>query len=181
MRKSLKILFTASVLLNVLLFGSHAAITYKHWANHPWQQAKSGLSPEARNVVARSFRASRDEIKPLAKKARAERQKLMKVFQAEEFDEEAFDKIVEDMQKHQSEIMTLKIQTMKDIAKELPPEERAKMAKKFVEALDRQKKRRRNSDTRWKHPHVPEEFDPNLDMKPETKPSFGPETDPGTK
>lgn len=157
MRKSMKILFTASVLLNVVLLGVGGGMAYKHWAEHPWQKLKRDLAPETRNVIARNFRATHKQIKPLAEQAHQGREKLMEIIQAEEFDGAAFDDAVSEMQENQEKVMDIKIDTMKKIAAELPAEERAKMAKKFVSALDRERKYYKNRDHKWKHPDAPKD------------------------
>ena len=155
MRKSMKTLFTISVLLNVVLLGVLGGIAYKHWANHPWQKVKSDLDPETRNVIARNFRSTHKEIKPLAQRAHEQRETLMEIFEAEEFDADAFDAAVAAMQENQEKVMDIKIDTMKRIAKELPPEERVKLARKFVSALERDHKRHKSRDEKWKHPDKP--------------------------
>lgn len=141
MRKSTKILFTLSVILNVLLIGSHAGMVYTQWQEQEnFQKVRAELTPEGQNLVARSFRNTFRDIKPYIEKAGAARKELIDVLEDEEFDAAAFDAAVANMRAQQNGIMDAKIATMKDLAQELPAADRAKLADKFASALEQRKR-----------------------------------------
>ena len=99
MSKKIKILFTISVLLNVILIGLVAGHSVKRWSDHPMERAMKEMSPEGRHIVARklqsAFRYGRDEMK----KMRATKKELKNILMAEEFDAEAFEEAAEKMSK----------------------------------------------------------------------------------
>ena len=66
MSKNMKILFTCSVLLNVLLLGLAGGIAFFDHHRDPVAKMQEGMSPEGRNIVARqmqsAFRDGRSEM-----------------------------------------------------------------------------------------------------------------------
>ncbi|MAF98100.1 MAG: hypothetical protein CMH26_05635 [Micavibrio sp.] len=130
-----KAYLTLSLIINVILIGVIGGMAYKDWKEHPWQQEKENLSPEARNIVGRNLQASFREMEPLGKKARKDRKELLEILTAEEFDGDAYDKIVKDMLENLDNMRVLKVAVTRDIAEQLPYEERLKIAKRMMNVI----------------------------------------------
>ena len=148
MSKRIKIIFTVSIALNVLLFGAGAGHVYHHWLSHPWHEVKAELAPETRNIVGRTFQSAFREIRPLGQDARRARADLVKILSAQKFDEAAFDKAVERLSGVKSKMRATKIKATKDLAMQLSAEERRKMAERMAKMVggghERRVKRHRN-------------------------------------
>lgn len=132
MKTRMKVLLTGSLLLNVMLIGVIGGQVYKRWAAHPWHEVKKEFSPETRNLVGRTFQGAFREIRPLGAKARKTRAEILKIFTAENFDEEAYDQATEEILETRGQMARLKIQATKDLAKQLSVEERQKMADRMA-------------------------------------------------
>lgn len=136
MNRNLKLLFTVSVLMNVLLLGvSGGMVVKRHHGPHAWmEEAQKGMSPEARTLMAREFQEAHKQIGPLGQDARAARQDIVKALSSPEFSEAEFDAAIEALRKAQQGIMTEKMEATKRIAGELPQAERAKLAEHFAKS-----------------------------------------------
>ena len=138
MNRNLKILFTLSVILNVLLIGVSGGMVFKHRHGGPgrWmEEAQHGMSPESRNLMAREFQESHKQIGPLGQKAREAREKIVQILSSPEFNEGEFDAAIESLRDAQQSIMAQKMSATKRIAAQMPQEERAKLAKHFEKSF----------------------------------------------
>ena len=126
MTRNMKILFTASIILNVVLIGMHAGKSMKRW--HHWQPEMAGLSPEAQDIVAQSIQNSQKTMKEKFEASRAAKKNVMKVLQAEEFDEQAFAQASGELQNAFEAMMMARLEAMKALSMELAPEDRAKLS-----------------------------------------------------
>lgn len=132
MSKKIRLLFTISVLLNVLLLGVSGGLVIKNSYHRPsWDKVKEGLSPETRNLMAREFQKAHRDMKPLGEEARKARKDVMNALSRKEFSESEFDTAMERLQKAQKNIMEKKIEATKALAAELPVGERKKLAEHF--------------------------------------------------
>ena len=131
MSKSLKIIFTLSIILNVLLLGVIAGHTYKKWNDDPIEQAMDEMSPEGRNIVARkiqaAFREGRDEMRSM----RQSKKQLQSLLTAEEFDASAFEEEALKLHELIKEKGFKRIEITKELAQELSLEDRKVLAKRF--------------------------------------------------
>lgn len=131
MSKKIKILFTISVLLNVVLIGMAAGHMVKRWNHSPMETAMKEMSPEGRHIVARelqnAFRDGHDDMR----KMRQTKKELKKILTAEEFDADAFESAAEKMHEMRSEMGEKRIDVTKGLAKKLSREDRSALAKKF--------------------------------------------------
>jgi uncharacterized membrane protein len=175
MRKTTKILFTASILLNIALLGALGGKVYKDAKRHPWKLVKEELSPESRNIVARNFRATHRQMWQTHKEGQALRKKMDKILKAEEFDEEAFRKNAEKIAKLKEKMNKARLDSMVDLAKTLPYEDRVKIADKMARAMKPRgpgEMRKRDSAARqkfWTPPQPHTVPVPKPDEKPEAE------------
>ncbi len=135
MRNSIKFIFTLSLLLNVVLLGYIGRHEYDTWEHHPWQETREALSPEARNLVARTFQSAFREIREAGDKARKIRSDLVDILSAPAFDPKAFDKTAKKLMDSRQIITALKIKATKQVAEDLSPEDRAKMAERMTDMI----------------------------------------------
>lgn len=131
MTKRVKIFFTVSVLLNLLLGGALAGMAVDEMGHKPWEEVKAELAPETQNLLARSFQESSRAMSSTIGDMRSAREKMKKIFSAKEFDETAYDKAVEEMTLAQQKLMNERLRVSKELATQLPQEEREKIAEKF--------------------------------------------------
>ncbi len=135
MSKRIKLMFTVSVLLNVLLVGLGGGVAYKHWAAHPWKQDRQELSPEARHIVGRNLQGAFREIKPLGDEARKARAALIKVLSAEDFDADRYDEAALRLSVAKEKMRAKKVEVTKVIASQLSAEERGQMAERMTKMI----------------------------------------------
>lgn len=134
MSRKYKIILTVSIILNVLLLGMTGGMMYKKWQ---WKRSnieivQADFSPEARNLIARHFQEARNEMKDEFGKSRQRRKKLVDLLRAENFDQDEYDRTVEQMRDTQNELLERKMEMLKDLALALPPEDRKKISPQFI-------------------------------------------------
>ncbi|MCK5384886.1 MAG: periplasmic heavy metal sensor [Alphaproteobacteria bacterium] len=136
MSKLAKIIFTLSLILNVLFLGLVAGRVY-HEANRqrPWDKTKEALAPETREVLKTTFKEKKKEIIPLFKDVHKKKEAMKAIIIAPEFDGEAYDALVGEFKELNSKFMEHRSATIKSIFLQLPQEERAKMAHHTVERM----------------------------------------------
>ncbi len=130
MTKNMKIVFTVSVLLNILMAGVLAGFAVKCNQPEPWRAppAMEKLSPEGRALMKQSFDQSRDTMRQTFQDARQLRERLNSILEAETFDPEAYAAASAALREHQVKIMERRAQTAGDLAAKLNPEDRRLMA-----------------------------------------------------
>lgn len=135
MKRSTKIIFTGSLLLNLLLIGLVGGHVAKRWSDHSMAGIRAQLSPESRNVVGRTFQSTFREIRPLGQEARKARADMVKILSAKEFDQEAFDTAADKLKTLQGDIQDLKIDATREVASQLSVEDRRKMADRMAKMV----------------------------------------------
>lgn len=135
MSKNLKLFFTLSVILNVLLLGVSAGMALHRPMGPGWDKVQEQLSPETRQKMAAEFQQAHKDIRPLADKAKAAREEIVEALSNEEFSEPQFDTAIGNLREAQRNIMDYKIAATKRLAAELPPEERKKLASHFARSF----------------------------------------------
>lgn len=133
MTKTLKVIFTISVLLNIafvgLVSGHHAKKMKK------WEAFHSELAPETHELIKATLKNKHDIIRQKRKMEREKLAVISGVLNAEEFDEAKFKDAIEDWREFQNGVIEGKTDTMIRIASELPQAERQKLSKRFVHVL----------------------------------------------
>lgn len=134
MKRSVNIIFTLSVVLNLLLIGVIGGYIYKK-QNEPgsWHQVKETLAPETKKIMRDSFK--RKEMIAMFMEARKKRSEIEKVLTAEEFDPVAYDALAQEIQAMNTQFSAKRLEHIKRIATKLPQEERKKLAKHAVSKL----------------------------------------------
>lgn len=131
MSNNMRMIFTISIILNVLLIGWAAGMAYKHYTYNPMQKMQAEMSPEARNIVARTmqkaFREGREEMK----KARAVKKDIKAILSAPEFDAEAFDAKAKTLSEIMRGMGQRRIEVTKELASQLSAADRKVLSERF--------------------------------------------------
>lgn len=137
MSKKMKIIFTLSVVLNVLLIGLVAGKAVHSFRGHhdPVEKIAKDMSPEGRHIVARTmqnaFREGRDKMKEMRKT----KDEMKKIITADEFDPDAFEAQAEKMHGMFAEMGQKRIEVTKELASQLSKEDRVKLAEGFAKGF----------------------------------------------
>jgi uncharacterized membrane protein len=157
MTAKFKSIFTVSILLNVLLFGALAGVTADRFMHRPWEKMLSkDLTPETQNVMARTFQKSHEQIKGSYEEMQKAREDMAAAFSASTFDANAYEEAVKRMNKARAKVMDQRFETMKELAAELPQDERKKMAKQIAKGFGGYHKYGFKSPRMFDHPPKPE-------------------------
>lgn len=145
MSNKVKVIFTLSLMLNVLLIGFGGSMAYK---KHQFKQAfkhkmTENVSEEGKQVMRDTFRQARSDKKGLIMKAVKNRKAMADLLMAEEFDAQAYDELAEQMMKDQNVLSTHKIELVKSMAQNMSIEDRKAMAHKMADIVDGFKPRHR--------------------------------------
>lgn len=133
MSKRMKLVFTASLLLNIVLIGIGAGMLFRFCQDVP---IPSDMSPEARHFIARTFQNGREQIKPLIVDVKEQRKKVEALLLAEEFNEKAYNEEVEKLLVAQEKITRKRAEIMGDALLDLPAADRQKFAGRIIEGLE---------------------------------------------
>ena len=153
MSRNVKILFTLSVIVNVILLGVAGGYVMRDMGKGPWEEASQELSPESRAMVSQMFEKMHADAKPIMEDMKEARQDLKNVMMKQDFDPKKFDECIDRMRDLRLKMGQKFAATTKEVAMSLPPMERQRMAEKFLSGFDW--KNRRGS--RW---HCDETFGP---------------------
>ncbi len=132
MSRKFKIILTISVVLNVLLLGLSGGMIYqKNQWKRPTMEA-AGLSPEARNIVARNFQGARKDMKSNFARSKKARRDVIALLKKDKLDEKRYDRAVAALKKTQGQMIERKMEMLKQLSRDLPPEERSKISEGFI-------------------------------------------------
>lgn len=129
--KAVKVIFTVSIILNVLLLGGAGGLAYKHWNDKPYHAMHEEMSPESRNIVARTMQNAFRDSRADMKEARAIKKDIRALMVAPEFDAEAFDAKAEKLHGIMSAMGHKRIDITKELAAQLSQDDRRVLAEKF--------------------------------------------------
>lgn len=129
MSKSLKLVFLASLVLNLLLFGVLLGrMPYGFGAQPSRQQRMDQALKNLPEPVQTRFRERLAQIRaagdPLRKRMDAARQEVLRIMSADNFDEAAYDRQIEQLNELRTEMFKRMSQTAKQTIEQLSPEDR---------------------------------------------------------
>lgn len=143
MSRRLKVIFTLSLLLNVLLIGVVAGACYKRMDGPP--RFSESRNPQFNHKMAQAMMEARKGQEALYKDMKDARKELVSVLSAPDFSEDAFKAASEKVEKAQEALSRARNEATLKMAKEMTPEERQQMAK-HMQAMSERYKRQRDSD-----------------------------------
>lgn len=137
MNKKMKIIFTLSLVINILLLGMLGGQVYrmKHGGHGSWGDLREKLTPETRALMKQTFKEKKPEIFAIFKEVREKKNALIEVFSAEVFDPVAYDAAARDLQQLGIKIANHKLETFKELGGQLPQEDRKVLAQKLVSTV----------------------------------------------
>lgn len=153
MSKRMRLVFTASLLLNIIFFAVGIGMFYRYCQDIP---IPGTMSPDARNFVARTYQNGREEVKPLITEVKARRQKVEDILESDNFDRKAYDAAVDDLLETQGKIARHRANTMGKALNDLSDEDRQKFSKEIINGLTPGRPRHRGHKD-WKRDEVPKE------------------------
>ncbi len=133
MSKTLKVIFTLSILFNI----AFAGLVSGHYAKQMkrWDQFREELAPETQELMKATFKEKRDAIRKKKKVSHEKLGAIAEILNAEEFSEDEFKAAIEDWRIFQNKVIDGKAETMIGMALQLPQAERQKLSKRFVHIL----------------------------------------------
>lgn len=134
MNRRMKLIFTVSILLNIVFIGVGAGMFYRFCQERI--DIPGSMTPEARHFMAMTFQKGRDEVKPLIKDVKEQRKAVEKVITAETFDLEAYKKVTAAMLDTRDDITRKRAEIMGEALVELPLEDRKKFARRVIDGLE---------------------------------------------
>jgi uncharacterized membrane protein len=132
MNRRMKLIFTISILLNIVFVGVGAGLLYKFCRDVP---IPGEMSPDARNFVARTYQQGRADVRPLIDEVKARKKKVEAILLADEFNAKAYDAAVDDVLETQGKIARHRADTMSKALEQLSPEDRKKFSKHILDGL----------------------------------------------
>ena len=129
MNRTLKLLFLGSLILNVVLVGVLMGqlprrLERGSFREQRMEQALKDLPQATQTRLREKFKQMRAAGDPLRDQLRAAREETLAILSAEPFDEAAYDRQVSNIDELQLQMFKKIGLVVKEIAKELPPEER---------------------------------------------------------
>ncbi len=134
MKWSVKMMFTLSIFVNLLLvgvIGGHLARKAQHHTF--WQE--DNISVEARALLKEKMKGKFSEIKPLFQAMRDTKNDMEQILAAPEFDEAAFYIFAGRMSDLHVQITQKRLELTMEIVKELSPEDRKALASHLASKL----------------------------------------------
>ena len=133
MSKKIKTVLTVSIILNVLLLGVLIGMSADDYKDHRNRRAEfrsvvDKLPADKSKLVKKSMRGLHKETRKTRNEVRKSRKNINKIISAPEFDESAYDKEIENLQRLQSEIMFKFGKVTKELAIQLEQDERKVIA-----------------------------------------------------
>ena len=136
MNKKLKFVFLASILLNVLLGGVLLGELPRRLdrslsRQEQMDKAIKELPEPMRSRFRNKMEQARKDVEPIRDQIQEARNETIHVFIAEPFDEAAYDRQVSKITDLRVQLAKRMAASMKEAAKELPPEQRQALAEAF--------------------------------------------------
>lgn len=140
MNRRMKMIFTVSVLLNIVFIGVGAGLFFRFCQEEV--HIPGQISPEAKHFIARTYQEGREEVKPLIEEVKKDRAKVEAVLTADTFDAEAYKAQVSEMLDSRDAISRKRAEIMGRALVDLPPEDRKEFAKRILDGLEGHKPRK---------------------------------------
>lgn len=153
-KNSVRVAFTVSILLNLLLVGITGGMML-HQKHKPWHEIKAEMSPETQHLMARTLQKSRRDMGGEMREMRAAKKALAKIMSAKEFDADAYERAMKRMSAARAKVEKGRTKAMKELATQLPREERKKLAGRFTRSPGRYPEKRKiekDSNKIWPPP-----------------------------
>lgn len=130
MSRTVKFIFTISIILNLVFIGLAGAYFVKSERYHfsRKEDVKEKLSPEGKALMEQTFKDGMKDMRQSFEDARAARHDVLVSLQADEFDPATYDEAIANMNIVMDRMIDKKISKTKELAEKLSDEDRKLMA-----------------------------------------------------
>lgn len=137
MSKRIKIIFTVSILFNILFLALSAGAAYKFSlrADKPFIEVRANLSDDARQALRSKMRDGVKAHKDHQKKVRQYQQGMEDILMADTFDREAYMRVAQKLSEFNAQRSQDRIEKTADLMETLSVEDRKAMAKHISKRL----------------------------------------------
>lgn len=137
MSRTLKIIFTLSILLNIALLAAGGGMIHKKmkYGYGPERDMRSELSDESRELIRSTFRGAREEFKPKFEEMSEAKARMEGILKAETFDEQAYNNAAKELRDLEYEMSEMKAEKAKDFLTVLPIDDRKAMAEHMARKM----------------------------------------------
>jgi len=147
MSRNIKIVLTASIILNVLFLGILIGLFSDDFKKHKNMRSQmhssiDKLPKEKAKLVKKTMRSLHKETKKTRKQVRKTRKNINNIISAPEFDESAYDAEIKNLQELQAEIMKKFGKVTKELALQLEQDERKVIAELLKKRTFKHKRQR---------------------------------------
>ena len=129
-----RLIFTASILLNLILLGAASTMLWRMCGDR--YRIGHELSPAGQATLKSAFRDGRAQIGPLIDDAKAHRAEVEKAITADEFDMETYRTAVQPMLESRAGIGRAKAEIMGRALSELSADDRRLIARRMLDRLE---------------------------------------------
>lgn len=119
---------TVSVALNLFMVGMLGAIMVQGSARHDGRSVVDGMDPETQHLMARAFQKGHHDMDAKISKIQDSKKAIKNILTAKEFDADAYDRALERLYEAQEAVRTHRADVIKEMAEQLPQEERMVLA-----------------------------------------------------
>ena len=136
MTKTIKIIFTLSILLNLTLMGFVGADYYKRSKHHkpPFMMDKNI------HDIVKKLKPSREEMKQRMREARENREALKSIIQAKEFDLSAYQSAMDKIMNQKDKMARARVDKMGETLSQLSQEDRIALSNHMIKKLSGQER-----------------------------------------
>lgn len=136
MSKTVKVIFTLSVMLNVLLLGLGGGYAYKKMNDKPWHQAQKNMPPDIQAMMEKNYQAMRANMETLNAQSQQAHEELGALLKSKQFDPQRFDQIASRISDLRKKMGDERMRATRTLVVQLSPEQRQKMADHFAGRWD---------------------------------------------
>lgn len=150
MTNAIKVIFTVSLAINLLLLGAVGGHVYKENQRH---KPPVELDAESKQAIKQNIKQSREAMRDRMREMKTHKDALKKVITAEDFDIKAYNEAIGKMLDMKDGLARERAENMGKTLAKLPKEEREKLTGRFMQGLagkdgNRDKRRDRRSTDR---------------------------------
>jgi Spy/CpxP family protein refolding chaperone len=131
MTKKVKIIFTLSLILNLMLLGLIGGKIYKKTSYH----RDIEISDSSRDIIRQNIKEAKENVRAQFKQMRAYKDELETIITADQFDINAYNDVIGKMLALKSDISVSRAESMGKTLSELPKEDRLKLSDRFLRSL----------------------------------------------
>ncbi len=134
MNRRMKIIFTLSLLLNIVFIGVAGGMFYRFCQERI--DIPGDMTPAARSFMARTFQQGREQIFPMIKTVKKQRQTVEDVITADDFDLQEYNKATDSMLDTREQITRKRAEIMGEALVDLPQKDRKTFARRILDGLE---------------------------------------------